>query len=112
MRLLTVCSLLLLLAIPAAAYRVTDISVVPSGDVTLVTLTADDAISYERFLLTDPMRIVLDIGDAVHSLPSMDFSVNRGGILSIRTSQYKAPPDRSHSELRTELLSRIQVCRL
>ncbi len=93
MRLLTVCSLLLLLAVPAAAYRVTDISVVPSGDVTLVTLTADDAISYERFLLTDPMRIVLDIGDAVHSLPSMDFSVNRGGILSIRTSQYKAPPD-------------------
>jgi len=93
MRLLTVCSLLLLLAIPAAAYRVTDISVIPSGDVTLVTLTADDAISYERFLLTDPMRIVLDIGDAVHSLPSMDFSVNRGGILSIRTSQYKAPPE-------------------
>ncbi len=93
MRLFTVCSLLLMLAIPAAAYRVTDISVVPSGDVTLVTLTADDAIAYERFLLTDPMRIVLDIGDAVHSLPSMDFSVNRGGILSIRTSQYKAPPD-------------------
>ncbi|MEN8208149.1 MAG: type IV pilus secretin PilQ [Candidatus Fermentibacteria bacterium] len=93
MRLLTVCSLLLLLAIPAAAYRVTDISVVPSGDVTLVTLTADDAISYERFLLTDPMRIVLDIGDAVHSLPSMDFSVSRGAVLSVRTSQYKAPPD-------------------
>ncbi len=93
MRLLTVCSLLLLLTIPAAAYRVTDISVIPSGDVTLVTLTADDAISYERFLLTDPMRIVLDIGNAVHSLPSMDFSVNRGGVLSIRTSQYKAPPE-------------------
>ena len=93
MRLLTVCSLLLLLALPAAAYRITDISVIPSGDVTLVTLTADDAISYERFLLTDPMRIVLDIGNAVHSLPSMDFSVNRGGVLSIRTSQYKAPPE-------------------
>ncbi len=93
MRLLTVCSLLLLLAVPAAAYRITDISVVPSGDVTLVTIAADDVISYERFLLTDPMRIVLDIGDAVHSLPSMDFSVSRGGVLSIRTSQYKAPPD-------------------
>lgn len=93
MRLLTVCSLLLLLALPAVAYRVTDISVIPSGDVTLVTITADDAISYERFLLTDPMRIVLDMGDAVHSLPSMDFSVSRGGVLSIRTSQYKAPPE-------------------
>jgi type IV pilus secretin PilQ/predicted competence protein len=93
MRQLIVCSLLLLLALPAAAYRVTDISVVPSGDMTLVTVTADGPISYERFLLTDPMRIVLDIGDAVHSLPSMDFAVGRGSIASIRTSQYKAPPD-------------------
>jgi hypothetical protein len=60
---------------------------------TQVTITADDNISYERFLLTDPMRIVLDIGDAVHALPANDFTVNRGGVLSIRTSQYKAPPD-------------------
>lgn len=93
MRLLTVCSLLLLLALPAAAYRVTDITVAPSGDMTQVTITADGDISYERFLLTDPMRIVLDIGDAVHALPAMDFSVARGGVLSVRTSQYKAPPD-------------------
>lgn len=93
MRLLTVCSLLLLLALPAAAYRVTNISVAPSGDMTQVTITADGDISYERFLLTDPMRIVLDIGNAVHALPAMDFSVARGGVLSVRTSQYKAPPD-------------------
>lgn len=93
MRLFTVSSLLLLLAMPVVAYRVTDISVVPGGNVTLVTITADESISYERFLLTDPMRIVLDIGDAVHALPSMDFSVGRGGVASIRTSQYKAPPE-------------------
>ncbi|MCK5065575.1 MAG: AMIN domain-containing protein, partial [Candidatus Fermentibacteraceae bacterium] len=93
MRLFTVCSLLLLLAMPVVAYRVTDISVVPGGNVTLVTITADESISYERFLLTDPMRIVLDIGNAVHALPSTDFSVGRGGVASIRTSQYKAPPE-------------------
>lgn len=93
MRLFTVSSLLLLLAMPVVAYRVTDISVVPGGNVTLVTITADESISYERFLLTDPMRIVLDIGDAVHALPSTDFSVGRGGVASIRTSQYKAPPE-------------------
>lgn len=93
MRLFTVSSLLLLLAMPVVAYRITDISVVPGGNVTLVTITADESISYERFLLTDPMRIVLDIGDAVHALPSMDFSVGRGGVTSIRTSQYKAPPE-------------------
>jgi type II secretory pathway component HofQ len=78
---------------PVVAYRVTDISVVPGGNVTLVTITADESISYERFLLTDPMRIVLDIGNAVHALPSTDFSVGRGGVASIRTSQYKAPPE-------------------
>ncbi|MCK4504307.1 MAG: AMIN domain-containing protein [Candidatus Aegiribacteria sp.] len=93
MRLFTVSSLLLLLAMPVVAYRVTDISVVPGGNVTLVTITADESISYERFLLTDPMRIVLDIGNAVHALPSTDFSVGRGGVASIRTSQYKAPPE-------------------
>ncbi len=93
MRLFTLSSLLLLLAMPVVAYRVTDISVVPGGNVTLVTITADESISYERFLLTDPMRIVLDIGDAVHALPSTDYSVGRGGVASIRTSQYKAPPE-------------------
>ncbi len=93
MRLFTVSSLLLLLAMPVVAYRVTDISVVPGGNVTLVTITADESISYEKFLLTDPIRIVLDIGNAVHALPSTDFSVVRGGVTSIRTSQYKAPPD-------------------
>jgi len=92
MRHVTAC-LLLLMALPAVAYRVTDISVVPSGDQTQVTISADGAISYEKFLLTDPMRVVLDLGDAVHSLPATDFSVSRGGVTSIRTSQYKAPPD-------------------
>jgi type IV pilus assembly protein PilQ len=81
------------MALPAVAYRVTDISVVPSGDQTQVTISADGAISYEKFLLTDPMRVVLDLGDAVHSLPATDFAVSRGGVTSIRTSQYKAPPD-------------------
>ncbi len=93
MRLLMVCSLVLLCALPAAAYRITNISVVPSGGVTQVVVTADGDISYERFLLTDPMRIVLDFNDAVHALPGMDFSVAKGGVASIRTSQYKAPPD-------------------
>ncbi len=93
MRLPTVIGVLLLMALPSAAYRVTDISVVPEGDMTQVTITADGPISYERFLLTDPMRVVLDLGDAVHSLPATEFAVSRGGVSSVRTSQYKAPPD-------------------
>ncbi len=92
MRHVTAC-LLLLMALPAVAYRVTDISVVQSGDQTQVTITADGTIAYEKFLLTDPMRVVLDLSDAVHSLPATDFTVLRGGVGSIRTSQYKAPPD-------------------
>lgn len=85
--------ILLVLAVPVMAYRVTDISVVPSGDRTQVTIVTDGPISYEKFLLTDPMRVVIDLGDALHALPATDFAVSRGGVNSIRTSQYKAPPD-------------------
>jgi len=84
---------LLLLVVPALAYRVTDITVVPGTSMTQLSIIADGPVTYEKFLLTDPMRIVLDIEGAVHSLPSTDFSIYRGGIASIRTSQYKAPPD-------------------
>ena len=85
--------ILLVLALPVMAYRVTDISVVPSGDRTQVTITTDGPISYDKFLLTDPMRVVIDLGDALHALPATDFAVDRGGVVSIRTSQYKAPPE-------------------
>ena len=85
--------ILLVLALPVMAYRVTDISVVPSGDRTQVTIVADGPISYEKFLLTDPMRVVIDLGDALHALPASDFAVSRGGVNAVRTSQYKAPPD-------------------
>jgi type IV pilus assembly protein PilQ len=82
-----------LLALPALAYRVTDITVEPNGDRTQVTVVADGQIEFEKFLLTDPMRVVLDLKDATHALPATDFAVARGGCSSIRTSQYKAPPD-------------------
>ncbi|MCK5035808.1 MAG: AMIN domain-containing protein [Candidatus Sabulitectum sp.] len=85
--------ILLVLAVPVMAYRVTDISVVPSGDRTQVTIVTDGPISYEKFLLTDPMRVVIDLGDALHALPASDFAVSRGGVNAVRTSQYKAPPD-------------------
>ncbi|MCK5787075.1 MAG: type IV pilus secretin PilQ [Candidatus Sabulitectum sp.] len=84
---------LLVLAVPVMAYRVTDISVESSGDRTQVTIVADGPISYEKFLLTDPMRVVIDMGDALHALPATDFAVSRGGVNAVRTSQYKAPPD-------------------
>ncbi len=84
---------LLALALPASAYRVTDIAVEPSGDRTQVTITADGPISYEKFLLTDPMRVVLDLSGSVHALPAADFTVGRGGVAAVRTSQYVAPPD-------------------
>jgi len=86
-------ALLLVLALPALAYRVTDITVTANGDRTQVTVVADGPITYEKFLLTDPMRVVLDLTDAVHALPTTDFAVSRGGVSALRTSQYKAPPD-------------------
>lgn len=86
-------ALLLVLAVPASAYRVTDITVTANGDRTEVTVVADGPVTYEKFLLTDPMRVVIDLTDAVHALPTTDFAVSRGGVTTVRTSQYKAPPD-------------------
>lgn len=86
-------AVLLVLALPVLAYRVTDVQVAASGDRTQVTIVADGPVTFEKFLLTDPMRVVLDLSDAVHALPATDFTVGRGGVSDLRTSQYKAPPD-------------------
>ena len=75
---MTTCSraitaVLLLLALPAAAYRVTDITVAPSGNMTQVTITSDGDISYERFLLTDP-----ETGDLIALASDTQQSTYRG----------------------------------
>lgn len=68
---------------------VTSVSVVPNLDRTDVLVAVEGSPTYRDFMMEGPSRLILDVMNARHALPSGDFrGVNRGGILAVRTSQY------------------------
>ena len=73
----------------SASELVTGVSVVPNLDRTEILVSVDGSISYRAFSLEAPARIVVDVLNARHALPQKDFlDIDRGGVLSVRTSQY------------------------
>jgi type IV pilus assembly protein PilQ len=56
---------------------------------TSVLITVDGDVEFRDFTMEGPYRLVVDLLDARHALPRAEFaSVNRGGIRSVRSSQY------------------------
>jgi len=73
----------------SASELVTGVSVVPNLNRTVVLVAVDGPVSYRAFSLEEPARIVVDLLNARHALSREDFlDINRGGVLSVRTSQY------------------------
>ena len=73
----------------SASELVTGLSVVPSLNRTEILVSVDGSVSFRTFSLTAPARIVVDLLNARHALPQEDFlDIDRGGVLSVRTSQY------------------------
>ena len=73
----------------SASELVTGVSVVPNLNRTEIFVSVDGTVSYRAFSLARPARIVVDLFNARHALPREDFlDINRGGVLSVRTSQY------------------------
>ena len=73
----------------SASELVTGVSVVPNLNRTDILVSVDGEVSYRAFSLEAPARIVVDIFNARHALPQEDFlDIDRGGVLSVRTSQY------------------------
>ena len=73
----------------SASELVTGLSVVPNLNRTEVLVSVDGSVSYRSFRLAEPARIVVDLLNARHALSQEDFlDINRGGVLSVRTSQY------------------------
>jgi len=73
----------------SASELVTGVSVVPNLNRTEIFVSVDGTVSYRAFSLARPARIVVDLFNARHALPREDFlNINRGGVLSVRTSQY------------------------
>ena len=68
---------------------VTSLSVVPNLNRTEILVSVDGSVSFRTFSLTAPARIVVDLLNARHALSQEDFlDIDRGGVLSVRTSQY------------------------
>ncbi len=73
----------------SASELVTGLSVVPNLNRTEILVSVDGSVSFRTFTLTAPARIVVDLLNARHALTQEDFlGIDRGGVLSVRTSQY------------------------
>lgn len=68
---------------------VTEVTITPMASQTSVLVAVDGNVSYRDFTMEGPYRLVVDIMGAEHALPADDFgTVNRGGIISVRSTQY------------------------
>ena len=68
---------------------VTEVTITPMASQTSVLIATAGNVDYRDFTMEGPHRLVIDLMGATHALPKDDFTaVNRGGILSMRTSQY------------------------
>jgi type IV pilus assembly protein PilQ len=78
-------------ALMAFGGPVTEVAITPMARQTSVLIAVDGDVEYRDFTMEGPNRLVVDLMGARHALPRDDYSdVNRGGIRSIRTSQYSA----------------------
>jgi type IV pilus assembly protein PilQ len=68
---------------------VTQLTITPMQSETSVLITVDGDVEFRDFTMEGPYRLVVDLMDARHALPRTEFaSLDRGGIRSVRSSQY------------------------
>jgi type IV pilus assembly protein PilQ len=69
---------------------VTELRVEPAAGYTEVVVRTSGEVAYSDFLLTDPARLIVDLKGARHALPRDNFeNIDRGGVLRVRTSQFR-----------------------
>lgn len=79
-----------LAAIGGDPTTVSELRVEPAAGFTEVVVRANGDFSYSDFLLTEPARLIVDIKGARHALPRENFEdINRGGVVRVRTSQFR-----------------------
>ncbi len=70
---------------------VTEVAITPIDNQTSVLIAIDGDVEFRDFLMEGPHRLVIDLIGAQNALPRDEFShINRGGIRSVRASQYSA----------------------
>jgi type IV pilus assembly protein PilQ len=69
---------------------VTELRVEPVAGYTEVVVRTSGEVGYSDFLLTDPPRLIVDLKGARHALPRDNFEdIHRGGVVRVRTSQFR-----------------------
>lgn len=69
---------------------VTEVSIHPTAATTEIVIAVDGDVEYRDFTMEGPNRLVVDLFGARHELPQEEFQgINRGGVLALRTSQYR-----------------------
>jgi type IV pilus assembly protein PilQ len=69
---------------------VTELRVEPVAGYTEVVVRTSDEVSYTDFLLTNPPRLIVDLKGARHALSQDNYeNINRGGVVRVRTSQFR-----------------------
>ncbi|MEX2582613.1 MAG: AMIN domain-containing protein [Gemmatimonadota bacterium] len=81
-----------LLALPGSALGqqvdVTGVRMMPSAGGPELTIQTTGPVGFSDFVLADPARIVVDVEGATMALPRNQYAVGRGGVASIRASQF------------------------
>ncbi|HSM35011.1 MAG TPA: AMIN domain-containing protein [Longimicrobiales bacterium] len=77
-------------SVAEASSDVRALRIVASGDRTVVEIDVDGPAAPSDYLLSGPARLVIDVPGARHALPAYRFpGIDRGGVLGVRTSQFK-----------------------
>jgi type IV pilus secretin PilQ/predicted competence protein len=79
---------LAVVAQPAAAARIVDISVKKAEGVTQVIISGDDILDFKDFTLSKPQSIVVDVKGATLAMGPKTHTIGRGGVVGITTSQF------------------------
>jgi type IV pilus assembly protein PilQ len=87
---------------------VTGVSVSPAAERTQILIAVDGQVEYRAFTMEGPNRLVIDILGSQLALPQQNYpSINRGGVMGLRTSQYSTEVVRVVVEL--EALVRYEI---
>ncbi len=82
--------LMALLTAAAPEAEVAEVRIAAQGEQTEISIQTSGDVEVRDFLLEDPVRLVVDLEGATHALPRHVFEgIGRGGVVGLRTSQFR-----------------------
>ncbi|MCG8466953.1 MAG: AMIN domain-containing protein [Gemmatimonadetes bacterium] len=81
-----------------------EVQIAPAGAETEITVVVGGDITPHHFMLADPPRLILDVEGATHDLERHSYeAIGRGGVIRMRTSQFRPDVVRLVFDLTREL---------